>query len=234
MFPQPLIHCENLRKTYTLGKTIVKALDCVSLSINDGEFVAIIGSSGSGKSTLMNLLGGLDNPTDGHVTINGERLDNLKHKQLAQFRNKTIGFVFQQFQLLPKKSALTNVLLPFQYADKPPKDRKAVAAEHLKTVGLGDRLRHKPTELSGGQQQRVAIARALVNSPKILLADEPTGALDSKTSLEIMELLKKLNEDGITIIVITHEENVARYAQRTIELVDGQIKTDSRAQEAEL
>jgi len=206
----------------------VRALDGVDLDIYAGEFVAIIGSSGSGKSTLMNMLGALDQPSSGAVTINGENIGTMKSKKLAQFRNNTIGFVFQQFQLLPKKSARKNVELPLQYRKPKVKDAREKADKALGLVGLSDRAGHRPTELSGGQQQRVAIARALAGEPKLLLADEPTGALDSKTSEDIMALMTGLNQQGITIIVITHEDEVAAYAQRVIEFKDGRIISDQR------
>ncbi len=224
----PLISCRGLTKIYKMGQSEVRALDAVDLDIHHGEFVAIIGSSGSGKSTLMNMLGALDQPTSGQVTINGENVGSMKSKSLAEFRNSTIGFVFQQFQLLPKKSALKNVALPLEYRKPRVKDALGLAAHCLDLVGLGDRGRHRPTELSGGQQQRVAIARALAGSPKVLLADEPTGALDSKTSASIMGLMQDLNAQGITIIVITHEDEVAAYANRVIEFKDGRIISDKR------
>lgn len=225
--PQPaLISCRGLTKIYKMGQTEVRALDGVDLDIWEGEFVAIIGSSGSGKSTLMNMLGALDQPTTGEVTINGENIGKMKSRALAEFRNTTIGFVFQQFQLLPKKSALKNVALPLQYRKPKVKNALDRAADALGLVGLGERAGHRPTELSGGQQQRVAIARALAGTPKVLLADEPTGALDSKTSTDIMALMQDLNAQGITIIVITHEHEVAAYAQRVIEFKDGRIISD--------
>jgi putative ABC transport system ATP-binding protein len=223
-----LISCRDLTKIYKMGQSEVRALDGVNLDIMKGEFVAIIGSSGSGKSTLMNMLGALDQPTTGHVTINGEDIGAMKSKALAAFRNTTIGFIFQQFQLLPKKSALKNVALPLQYRKPKVKDAAQQAANALALVGLADRAGHRPTELSGGQQQRVAIARALAGSPKVLLADEPTGALDSKTSTDIMALMQDLNAKGITIIVITHEHEVAAYAQRVIEFKDGRIISNKR------
>ena len=215
-----------------MGQTEVRALDGVSLDIQDGEFVAIIGSSGSGKSTLMNMLGALDQPTSGSVTINGENIGAMSGRKLATFRNKTIGFIFQQFQLLPKKNALKNVALPLQYRRPKVKNTAEKAAHALSLVALGDRGHHRPTELSGGQQQRVAIARALAGGPKVLLADEPTGALDSKTSTDIMTLMQDLNAQGITIIVITHEHDVAAYAQRVIEFRDGKILSDTRKKAA--
>jgi len=224
----PLISCRGLTKIYVMGQSEVRALDGIDLDIYEGEFVAIIGSSGSGKSTLMNMLGALDQPSSGSVMINGENIGKMKSKALAKFRNNTIGFIFQQFQLLPKKSARKNVELPLQYR-KPKVTDSASKADHcLELVGLKDRAGHRPTELSGGQQQRVAIARALAGDPKVLLADEPTGALDSKTSEDIMALMQNLNAQGITIIVITHEAEVAAYAQRVVEFKDGRILSDKR------
>lgn len=228
----PIISCRNLTKIYKMGSTEVRALDDVSLDIEQGDFVAIIGSSGSGKSSLMNMLGGLDKPTSGDVLIAGQDMRGLSSSALARFRNETIGFIFQQFQLLPKKSALKNVTLPLQYR-RPRYDEPLKRAQVcLEMVGLGERSHHKPTELSGGQQQRVAVARALAGEPKVLLADEPTGALDSKTSVDIMRLMQELNRDGITIIVITHDEEVAAYANRVIEFRDGKIIADKRQEVA--
>lgn len=226
MAAQTLITCENLTKIYNPGPNEIRALDNVSFQINEGEFLAIIGSSGSGKSTLMNMLGGLDKPTTGTVRVSGAALSEMNTKQLAAFRNETIGFVFQQFQLLPKKNALQNVALPLLYRRPKEADMNDRAVESLKRVGLGERMKHKPTELSGGQQQRVAIARALVGQPKLLLADEPTGALDSVTSEEVMELLNTLNSQGLTIILITHDHEVADAAERIITFKDGKILSD--------
>ena len=227
-----LISCRNVSKIYKMGKSEVHALNGVDLDIRQGEFVAIIGSSGSGKSTLMNMLGALDKPTSGTVMINGENVDRMPSKALAGFRNLTIGFVFQQFQLLPKKSAQKNVELPLQYRKPKAADIERRALHSLRLVGLADRAGHKPTELSGGQQQRVAIARALAGDPKVLLADEPTGALDSQTSTEIMTLMQTLNAQGITIIVITHEAEVSAYAKRVIEFRDGKIISDKQREAA--
>ena len=227
MATPPLIQCENLTKIYNPGPNEIHALDDVSFDIQDGEFIAIIGSSGSGKSTLMNMLGGLDKPTSGTVRIGGASLSQMNGRQLAKFRNETIGFVFQQFQLLPKKSALANVILPMHYRRPKETNVEARAKESLSRVGLGDRMSHKPTELSGGQQQRVAIARALVGTPKLLLADEPTGALDSQTSEDVMGLLKDLNAQGITIILITHDPEVAAAAKRVVTFKDGRILSDA-------
>lgn len=222
----PLIQTQGLTKLYGGGSSIIRALDDVDLEIGTGEFVAVIGASGSGKSTLMNLLGGLDQPDQGKIAIAGKSLASMNKRALAYFRNETIGFVFQQFQLLPKKSALTNVRLPMQYRRPRLNNELELARSSLDRVGLSDRIHHKPTELSGGQQQRVAIARALVGEPKLLLADEPTGALDSKTSVDVMNLFVDLNRQGITIVLITHDKEVADYADRVITMRDGQIVED--------
>lgn len=230
MSRQALIRCENLTKTYNPGPNEIRALDDVSFDIQEGEFVAIIGSSGSGKSTLMNMLGGLDQPSTGTVHIGTAALSQMNGKQLAKFRNETIGFVFQQFQLLPKKSALQNVTLPLLYRRPKEANLLARARASLTRVGLGDRMGHKPTQLSGGQQQRVAIARALVGEPKLLLADEPTGALDSVTSEEVMALLNDLNAQDLTIILITHDPEVAAAARRVITFKDGRILSDAPGQ----
>lgn len=232
MAQDPLIRAENLSRIYGKGASRVAALDGVDFSIAAGEFVAIIGASGSGKSTLMNLLGALDKPTSGKIIISGTDLAARSQKQLADFRNKIIGFVFQQFQLMPRKSALHNVILPMTYRRPRLTDMTERAKQRLMDVGLGDRMDHKPTELSGGQQQRVAIARALVGDPKILLADEPTGALDSVTSTDVMALLKELNANGITIILITHDPEVAAHAARVITMRDGKIVSDVHQERA--
>ena len=222
----PLIETQGLTKLYGRGSGIIRALDGVDLRIEAGEFVAVIGASGSGKSTLMNMLGGLDKPDQGEISIAGQSLSRMSKRSLAYFRNETIGFVFQQFQLLPKKSALTNVRLPMQYRRPRRENELELARDSLDRVGLSDRVHHKPTELSGGQQQRVAIARALVGRPQLLLADEPTGALDSKTSVDVMQLLVDLNRQGLTIVLITHDKEVAAYADRVITMRDGQIIED--------
>lgn len=222
----PLIQTQGLTKLYGRGSSIIRALDGIDLEIATGEFVAVVGASGSGKSTLMNLMGGLDKPDQGKISIAGQPLDNMSKRALAFFRNETIGFVFQQFQLLPKKSALTNVRLPMQYRRPRLTNELELARNSLDRVGLSDRVDHKPTELSGGQQQRVAIARALVGEPQLLLADEPTGALDSKTSIDVMNLLVALNGQGLTIVLITHDKEVAEYADRIITMRDGQIIDD--------
>lgn len=224
-----MIRCEHLTKVYNPGENEIRALDDVSLDIEDGEFVAIVGASGSGKSTLMNMLGGLDKPTVGTVRIGGVALSEMNGRKLARFRNETIGFVFQQFQLLPKKNALQNVTLPLRYRRPKVSGLEARAKDSLMRVGLGDRMGHRPTELSGGQQQRVAIARALVGQPKLLLADEPTGALDSVTSEDVMALLHDLNSDGLTIILITHDHEVAAAANRIVTFKDGKIVSDENS-----
>jgi putative ABC transport system ATP-binding protein len=224
----PLIISRDVHKTYVLGDQVVRALDGVSLEIEQGDFVAIMGPSGSGKSTMMNLIGGLDVPTTGHLLIDGRDIAALASDELADLRNRTLGFVFQQFNLLPRTSALKQVMLPLLYASPRPVSPAAVAAHRLAEVGLADRMDHHPRQLSGGQQQRVAIARALVNNPKILLADEPTGALDTKTSEEIMRLFGDLNTRGITIVLVTHEADIAACARRRIVFRDGRIVEDIR------
>ena len=222
-----MIQVEDIHKSYDLGETFVHALRGVSFSIEVGEFVSIMGPSGSGKSTLMNIVGCLDTPTKGTYLLNDRNVGNLDEEQLAGIRNQEIGFVFQKFQLLPRSSALENVALPLKYASVKQSERLIRAEEVLDKVGLTNRLTHKPTELSGGEQQRVAIARALVNSPSILFADEPTGNLDSKTGDQVLEIFKDLNKRGQTIVVITHEREVAKQSQRTITIKDGEIGSDS-------
>jgi putative ABC transport system ATP-binding protein len=222
-----LIECRSVCKDYDMGGEVIHALRDVSLTIGRGEYVAIMGPSGSGKSTLMNLIGALDVPTRGDLLINDLNLSQQEPDVLADFRNHTIGFVFQQFNLLPKTSALENVKLPLFYSrNNEIGDATVQARACLERVGLGDRMGHETTQLSGGQQQRVAIARALVNQPSVILADEPTGALDSKTSLEILDLFKQLNDSGITIIVVTHDQEVADEAKRNLHFRDGQIVDD--------
>jgi putative ABC transport system ATP-binding protein len=221
-----LIDITNIKKYYKVGTVIVKALEGVSLQIHKNEYVAIMGPSGSGKSTLMNILGCLDTPTEGTYVLNGTDVSKLEDDSLAEIRNKEIGFVFQTFNLLPRYSALENVTLPLIYAGIPKQERVKMAEHTLNTVGLGDRIEHKPNELSGGQRQRVAVARALVNSPSIILADEPTGNLDSKTSIDIMNLFEDIFDQGNTIIVVTHEEEIARHARRIVRLRDGLIESD--------
>ena len=219
-----LIVLENIRKSYRLGGVDIHALDGVDLSIHQNEFVALMGPSGSGKSTLMNVLGCLDSPTSGKYALNGKDVGSMRDRQLSEIRNTEIGFVFQSFNLLPRMSSLDNVALPLVYAGISSKQRRARAQEMLELVGLGDRLKNKPNQLSGGQRQRVAIARSLANSPSLVLADEPTGNLDSTTAQEIMEMLTKVNAQGNTIVVVTHEREIAEYAQRIIHLKDGRIE----------
>ena len=222
-----MISVKNLKKTYFLGGEEVHALDDVSLSIKEHEFVAIIGQSGSGKSTFMNMLGCLDRPDSGEITLDGTDILKCKEKELSVIRNKKIGFIFQQFHLLPKRSALENVELPLIYQGMPTKKRREKAVKALKAVGLEKRMNHKPNQLSGGQQQRVAIARALVGEPSLILADEPTGNLDSRSGKEIMMLLHNLYEEGNTIVLITHDNNVAMEAPRQVQISDGKIIKDS-------
>ncbi len=221
-----LIEAHDLSKVYTVGAQTVHALRGVSLSIAEGEFVAIMGASGSGKSTLMNILGCLDLPSTGHYRLAGEEVESMAADQLASIRNRRIGFVFQQFNLLPRTSAVENVELPLVYAGVPAAERRERALTSLHTVGLSERAAHTPAELSGGQQQRVAIARALVNQPQLILADEPTGALDSQTSEEIMKLLTALNVQGMTVILVTHESEIAAWARRRVVFRDGHIVED--------
>jgi putative ABC transport system ATP-binding protein len=221
-----LIRFEQISRRYQMGAETVHALRDVSLEIQRGEYVAIMGPSGSGKSTLMNLIGCLDTPSAGHYVLNSVSISDLDDNQLAEIRNREIGFVFQTFNLLARSDALHNVELPLIYAGVPADDRRQLALEALTQVGLADRIRHKPNELSGGQRQRVAVARALVNKPSILLADEPTGNLDSKTGAEIMALFDELFQKGNTIIVVTHEEDIAKHARRIIRLRDGSIASD--------
>jgi len=221
-----IIELNEIVKNYYIGTVVVRALRSVSVTINRNEYVAIMGPSGSGKSTLMNLIGCLDTPTTGRYQLNGKDVSQMGDNQLAEIRNREIGFVFQTFNLLPRYSALENVMLPQIYlgASKNVRTEKAISV--LKSVGLGDRMDHKPNELSGGQRQRVAVARALVNSPSIILADEPTGNLDSKTSLDIMDLLDEIYAMGNTVILVTHEEDIALHAKRIIRLMDGHVETD--------
>ena len=225
-----LIKIDNLSKHYYLSKNIVKAIDNISLKINKKEYVALMGSSGSGKSTLMNIIGCLDTPSKGTYYLNNKNVGELSDNKLAEIRNFEVGFVFQTFNLLPRMNALDNVALPLIYAGIGEDDRVSLAKKALKEVGLSDRIFHKPNELSGGQRQRVAIARALVNSPSIILADEPTGNLDSKNSNEIMKIFKKIHQKGNTIILVTHENEIAKNANRIIKLKDGQILTDKNKQ----
>jgi putative ABC transport system ATP-binding protein len=223
---EPLIRVEQLTKDYALGDTVVHALAGVTLAIGAGEFVAVMGPSGSGKSTFMNMIGCLDRPNSGNYWLAGEDVARMDSDALAAVRNRRIGFVFQQFNLLARTSALENVELPLMYANVPIADRHARAKEKLVRVGLGERADHQPSQLSGGQQQRVAIARALVNNPALILADEPTGALDSRTSVEIMVLLQQLNAGGMTIILVTHENDIAAFASRVVTFRDGKVVSD--------
>jgi len=222
----PLIQITNIKRDFVLGNEVVYVLKGIDLEINKGEYVALMGPSGSGKSTLMNLLGCLDTPSSGSYILNGKDVSKMHDDELAEIRNKEIGFVFQTFNLLPRTTALDNVALPMVYAGFSKSERKIRAEEVLNQVGLADRMDHQPNQLSGGQRQRVAVARALVNNPSIILADEPTGNLDSKTSEEIMKLFGDIHKLGNTVIVVTHEEEVAAYAHRIIRLRDGMIESD--------
>ncbi len=228
----PLIACEGVTKIYCMGEQKVAAVRDVSLTIDRGEYVAVMGPSGSGKSSFMNLIGALDVPTEGDIRIDGKSLGRLDDDELALLRNRTIGFVFQQFNLLARTSALENVMLPLSYARMNHDEAEKRARAALDRVGLSDRLDHTPAQLSGGQQQRVAIARAIATSPELLLADEPTGALDSATSEEIMKLFGELNATGITVVLITHDPDMAAFAKRQIRFKDGQVVSDTVAQEA--
>ncbi|SFC73795.1 putative ABC transport system ATP-binding protein [Zunongwangia mangrovi] len=223
-----VIEIRNIIRNFPLGQEVVKVLKGIDLDINRGEYVAFMGPSGSGKSTLMNLLGCLDTPTGGSYILNGKDVSKMTDSELAEVRNKEIGFVFQTFNLLPRTTALDNVALPMIYAGYSKADRKKRAEEVLNNVGLGDRMDHKPNQLSGGQRQRVAVGRALVNKPSIILADEPTGNLDSKTSVEIMNLFDEIHAAGNTVILVTHEEDIAEHAHRVIRLRDGIIESDTR------
>jgi putative ABC transport system ATP-binding protein len=223
-----MIEVRGVTKVYRMGEEKVAALAGVDLTIARGEHAAVIGPSGSGKSSLMNILGGLDRPTEGHYRFEGDDVGAFSDDQLAEFRNRRIGFVFQSFQLLPRLTALQNVELPMIYGGVPPAERRARARRMLDRVGLGDRMGHKPTQLSGGQQQRVAIARALANEPDLLLADEPTGALDTHTGLEVLQLFRDLNAEGLTLIVVTHDPKVAGQAARRIAFLDGLVESDER------
>lgn len=228
MAKEEIIRLENASRFYKVGTEIVKALDNVTVSIYKNEFVALMGASGSGKSTMMNLLGCLDSATAGTYHLNGTDVSKMTDNELAEVRNREIGFIFQTFNLLPRSTALENVMLPLIYAGISKNERQIMAKETLGNVQLADRMNHRPNELSGGQRQRVAIARALVNNPSIVLADEPTGNLDSKTSIEIMGLLEEIHGQGNTIIVVTHEEDIAKHAHRIIRLKDGKIELDYR------
>jgi len=224
----PLILLEEVTKIYRTGDVEVHALDDVSLSVRSGEFVAVMGASGSGKSTLMNVLGCLDRPTRGRYLLGGQEVSRLAVERLAEIRNRTVGFVFQSFNLLSRTSALENVELPLLYAGVPPRERRARALAALERVGLGGRADHHPNQMSGGQQQRVAIARAIVNRPGVLLADEPTGNLDSRTSVEVMALFQELGRSGITVVLVTHEPDISGFAARVLVMRDGRIVSDRR------
>ena len=225
-----IIDVKNITKHYSLGTQTVEALRGISFGIEQGEFIAIMGPSGSGKSTLMNIIGCLDSPTDGTYHLNNQEVSTLEGDELAGIRNKEIGFVFQTFNLLPRTTALENVALPMVYAGASKEERKKQAEKVLTDVGLADRMDHKSSQLSGGQRQRVAVGRALVNKPSIILADEPTGNLDSKTSIEIMGLFDEIHKNGNTVIIVTHEEDIAKYAHRVIRLVDGLVSSDLKNQ----
>ena len=222
----PVIHLQDIRKCYYMGKQELEVLKGITLDINRNEYVALMGPSGSGKSTLMNILGCLDSPTSGTYILNGNDVSAMHDNQLADIRNREIGFVFQQFNLLPRLTAMENVALPLVYAGIPKKQRTEMAMEVLRKVDLTDRSHHRPNEMSGGQCQRVAIARALVNNPSMILADEPTGNLDSKTSHEIMEIFNKIHADGNSVVLVTHEEDISRFAHRVIRLKDGLLESD--------
>ena len=226
--PAHVLEMDSLAKRYVMGQEVIDALKSISLTINRNEYVALMGPSGSGKSTLMNILGCLDTPTAGSYILNGNDVSHLSDGELAAIRNKEIGFVFQTFNLLPRSTALDNVALPLVYSGVSRRDRNDRARETLESVGLGNRTDHRPNELSGGQRQRVAIARALVNNPAIILADEPTGNLDTKTSLEIMGLFEQIHAKGNTIVLVTHEEDIARHAHRIVRLRDGLIESDAK------
>ena len=221
-----LLELMKISRHYTLGTEVVKALQSITLTIEKGEYIALMGPSGSGKSTLMNVIGCLDTPTEGSYILNKKEVSKMSENELAEIRNKEIGFIFQTFNLIPRSSALENVALPLVYAGYSKDDRTRLATKALENVGLADRMKHKPNELSGGQRQRVAVARALVNNPSIILADEPTGNLDSKTSDEIMYLFDEIHKQGNTIILVTHEEDIARHAHRIVRLKDGLVESD--------
>ncbi|MBE5946473.1 MAG: ABC transporter ATP-binding protein [Lachnospiraceae bacterium] len=227
-----ILELKNIYKTYIQGSMEVPVLKDINLSVEEGEYVAIMGPSGSGKSTLMNIIGCLDKATEGTYILDGQEINDYKDKELSFVRNKKIGFVFQTFNLLPRQTALDNVGLPLQYAKVALRERKKRCEEVLDMVGLSDRMNFKPTQLSGGQKQRVAIARAMVNQPKILLADEPTGALDSKSGLQVMDLFDKLHENGVTIIMITHSEEIAKRADRIIKIIDGELICEGESAQA--
>ncbi len=224
-----LLSLDNVSKLYKMGETVVTALDGVSFNVERGEFLSIMGPSGSGKSTCMNLIGCLDKPTSGEILINGKKVSLMNQNQLAEIRNRTIGFVFQQYNLLPNLTVIENVMLPLRYQGVPVAERRKRAEKVLDRMGLSDRLNHKPSELSGGQKQRTAIARATVTDPALILADEPTGALDSHTGESVMDLFNEINREGTTIIVVTHDEKIGRSLPRTIRILDGKIQEDFHA-----
>lgn len=226
-----LIRLHNIKKYYEMGSQVVKALDGIDVSISPNEYVAFIGSSGSGKSTMLNILGCLDSPTEGSYHLNGTNVESLSQNELSEVRNREIGFIFQSFNLLPRANALQNVMQPLVYRAIGRTERKHLASEALHRVGLGSRMDHLPNQLSGGQRQRVAIARALVTEPSILLADEPTGNLDSRTSIEIMQLFDELHSEGHTLIIVTHEDEIAEHCHRVIEMKDGRIHKDDHAEQ---
>lgn len=228
---QPLIEMKDIYKIYKMGNNEVRASNGINLSIYHGEMVAIVGKSGSGKSTIMNMIGALDVPTSGEYRLEGKNVNEMDEDELAEIRNKKIGFIFQQYNLLPKLNLLDNVQLPLLYAGVREKKRKQLAMASLEKVGLADKWNNKPNQLSGGQQQRVSIARALAGSPSLILADEPTGALDSKTSREVLDFLKQLNEEGNTIVIITHDNGIAVEAKRVVQIMDGEIIFDGTAEE---
>lgn len=227
----PLIKLKDIHKSYQMGEELVRANDGISLTINYGEFVAIVGKSGSGKSTLMNIIGALDVPTDGEYILGGEDVSQMSDNQLAEIRNKMIGFIFQQYNLLPRQNLLENVELPLLYAGISAAERRERALESLERVGLREKWKNLPNQLSGGQQQRVSIARALAGSPSLILADEPTGALDSRTSREVLDFLKQLNHEGNTIVMITHDSSIAMEAKRVVRIHDGKINFDGDVEE---
>ena len=228
-----IISVKNLYKLYRVGDSVVRALDGVSFSVYEGEFCAIVGTSGSGKSTLLNMLAGLEKPTRGEVIVAGKHIEQMKENELVKFRGENVGFIFQSFHLMGTMNALENVALPLLYAGVPKKERRVRAVRALERVGLGDRVDFKPNQLSGGQCQRVAIARAIVNNPKILLADEPTGALDSQSGAQIMELFQTLNDEGVTVVMITHDLDVANHAKRVLHIRDGQFAEQHIPEEKE-
>ena len=223
-----LLELKHIYKNYKQDKIVVPVLKDINISIDEGEYVAIMGPSGSGKTTLMNIIGCLDRPTEGEYFLEGRSIVNYTENQLSDLRLKTLGFVFQSFNLLPKQTALDNVALPLSYAGIPVKKRRQIAFKTLQRVGLADLVNFKPSQLSGGQQQRVAIARALVNNPKIILADEPTGALDSRSGTQVMKLFQQLNDEGVTVIMITHDANIAGHAKKVLRILDGEIADDSQ------